>query len=337
MAGGDLLPFVSIVLVQLGYAGMNFTSMFAMHSGMHPLVLVAYRLLFATVAIAPFAYFMERATGNMVLYFIGLKNSSPTIGCALTNTLPAFAFILAVLFRQESLGIKTRPGQAKVIGTIICVGGALILSFYHGNIINIGESSIHWTYAENMEKNSSTSSGHGNVILGPFLLILSSLSWSIWFIIQARMSKTFSAPYTSTTLMCFMGFIECGIIAAISKPVISAWSLSNPMWLLAALYTLKGPLYVSVFTPLLLVIVAITSWALLREKLYVGTALGSLLIVMGLYAVLWGKNKETKPANAIKKIEATKIDDDMIAKDLEMQFDAKSNGNHNSAEKPEDM
>nr|POE62329.1 wat1-related protein [Quercus suber] len=151
-----------------------------------------------------------------------------------------------------------------------------------------------------------------------------------------------------------MGFIECGIIAAISKPVISAWSLSNPMWLLAALYTgvvcsalafavtswaiqLKGPLYVSVFTPLLLVIVAITSWALLREKLYVGTALGSLLIVMGLYAVLWGKNKETKPANAIKKIEATKIDDDMIAKDLEMQFDAKSNGNHNSAEKPEDM
>lgn len=56
---------------------------------------------------------------------------------------------------------------------------------------------------------------------------------------------------------------------------------------------------------------------------------------MGLYAVLWGKNKETKPANAIEEIEATKIDDDMIAKDLEMH--AKSNGNHNRAEKPEDM
>ena len=33
----------------------------------------------------------------------------------------------------------------------------------------------------------------------------------------------------------------------------------------------KGPLYVSVFSPLLLVIVAISSWALLGEKLYVGT------------------------------------------------------------------
>ena len=33
----------------------------------------------------------------------------------------------------------------------------------------------------------------------------------------------------------------------------------------------KGPLYVSVFSPLLLVIVAILSWALLQEKLYEGT------------------------------------------------------------------
>ena len=33
----------------------------------------------------------------------------------------------------------------------------------------------------------------------------------------------------------------------------------------------KGPLYVSVFSPLLLVVVAIFSWALLEEKLYTGT------------------------------------------------------------------
>lgn len=105
--------------------------------------------------------------------------------------------------RQESLGIKTRPGQAKVIGTIICVGGALILSFYHGNIINIGESSIHWTYAENMQKNSSTSSGHGNVILGPFLLILSSLSWSIWFIIQVSTQIHYTKAFDFAGLLYY--------------------------------------------------------------------------------------------------------------------------------------
>ena len=86
------------------------------------------------------------------------------------------------------MGIKTKPGQAKVIGTIICVGGALLLSFYHGHTIGISVPSMHWTYAENMEKNSSTSSSHGNAIIGPLLLIASSLSWSVWFIIQVSLA-----------------------------------------------------------------------------------------------------------------------------------------------------
>jgi hypothetical protein len=93
------------------------------------------------------------------------------------------------------VGIKTRQGQAKVMGTILCVGGALLLSFYHGHIIGIGESSIHWTYAENMEKKSPTSSSHGNVILGPFFLILSALSWSLWYIFQVSTQLHFTKVY----------------------------------------------------------------------------------------------------------------------------------------------
>ncbi|CAI9768901.1 unnamed protein product [Fraxinus pennsylvanica] len=54
----------------------------------------------------------------------------------------------------------------------------------------------------------------------------------------------------------------------------------------------RGPLYVSVFSPLLLIIVAILSWILFEESLYIGTFVGSVLIVVGLYGVLWGKNRE---------------------------------------------
>ncbi|KAB1224064.1 hypothetical protein CJ030_MR2G006159 [Morella rubra] len=368
---GDLMPLLVNVLLQVGYAGMNIISMLAMQSGMHPLVLVAYRQIFATVAMAPFAYFMEwktrpritmpilfqivlcsltGATGNQLLYFLGLKESTPTIACALTNTLPAFTFILAVIFRQEYVGIRTKPGQAKVLGTIICVGGALLLSFYHGHSINIGESGIQWTYAQKMDKLSSASGGHGSM-LGPFFLITSSLSWAMWFILQARMSESFPAPYTSTTLICAMASIECGLIAIIAKHDISAWSLRDPMRIIVALYAgvicsalafclsswaiqIKGPLYVSVFSPLLLVIVAISSWALLGEKLYVGTALGSVFIVMGLYAVLWGKTKEMKltKGTATEEKVARKLDDHdcmMVEKgDLELQSNAKPDGDH---------
>ncbi|XP_048439331.1 WAT1-related protein At1g25270-like [Pyrus x bretschneideri] len=55
-----------------------------------------------------------------------------------------------------------------------------------------------------------------------------------------------------------------------------------------------GPLFVAVFQPLLLVIVALAGSLLLDEKLHVGSILGGLLIVIGIYAVLWGKNKEQK-------------------------------------------
>ncbi|CAK7340473.1 unnamed protein product [Dovyalis caffra] len=153
----DVLPFLAMVIVQFGFAGMNITSKLAMDSGMKPLVLVCYRQIFATIAIVPFAYFFERksrpkitksllfqiflcsltgVTGNQVFYFTGLEKSTPTIGCALANILPAATFILAVLCRQESVGIKKISGQAKLLGTLVCVGGAIIECVVIGIVAN---------------------------------------------------------------------------------------------------------------------------------------------------------------------------------------------------------
>lgn len=55
-----MMAFLSMVIVQMGYAGMNIISKLAMDSGMNPFVHVAYRQIFATLAIAPLAFFMER-------------------------------------------------------------------------------------------------------------------------------------------------------------------------------------------------------------------------------------------------------------------------------------
>ena len=92
--------------------------------------------------------------------------------------------LLLMFGRLERVGIRRKPGQAKVLGTVICVGGAMLLSFYHGRTV-IGESSIHWKYAEKMG-NKNSSSHLNNFFLGPFLLIVSTISWAIWFIIQVN-------------------------------------------------------------------------------------------------------------------------------------------------------
>ncbi|GKV50778.1 hypothetical protein SLEP1_g57473 [Rubroshorea leprosula] len=158
---------------------------------------------------------------------------------------------------------------------------------------------------------TNSSSNNGTNFLGLFLIMLSCVAWAVGFILQERLGKKFEAPYTTTAVMCFMASIECTVIGFIFEHRISAWSLSSSIRLFAALYEgivcnglafclvtwsieKKGPFYVSMFSPLSLVIVAILSFALLHEKLFIGTLAGSVLIVAGLYAVLWGKDKESK-------------------------------------------
>lgn len=206
MASASLVPLILLILVQLAYAWMNITSKLSILGGMNPLILVAYRQIFGAVSIAPFAYWIERdkvprmtkrimiqillssltgVTGSQILYFIGLKYSTPIIACALTNLDTAFTFVLAILFRQENLGIKKKSGVAKVVGTVLCIGGAVVLSFYHAKVIDVPESRVHWNYAEKLEHGHlNFSAAQSTSLLGPVLLILNALVWSLWFIIQ---------------------------------------------------------------------------------------------------------------------------------------------------------
>ncbi|KAF7116172.1 hypothetical protein RHSIM_RhsimUnG0037700 [Rhododendron simsii] len=235
---GDLLPFLTMVIVEVGYAGMNIISKLAMDFGMNPFVHVAYRQLFATAIIAPLAFFLERQTRPMMTRAI------------------FFQIFLFSIFGLESVGIRKKAGQAKVLGTVVCVGGAMLLSFYQGSIV-MGGSSIHWKYANNMGKgNSSSTTNDKKFMLGPFLLIASNFSWGAWLIIQtfadhpivvelfylsyikyftytyedysqhleAKIGRNYSAPYTTSALICSMASIESGIIGISVVRDLSAWS-----------------------------------------------------------------------------------------------------------------
>ncbi|XP_043710588.1 WAT1-related protein At1g09380-like [Telopea speciosissima] len=119
------------------------------------------------------------ATLNQCLFILGLKYTTPTIASALSNLLPAITFIIAVPFGLEKVGIKRRSGQANVLGTILCIGGAMLMTFYKGRVINIMKSNIHWRYAKRMQQRSDSSS-ESNLFLGPLLLFVSCSSWAQW-------------------------------------------------------------------------------------------------------------------------------------------------------------
>ncbi|KAK2437450.1 WAT1-related protein [Trifolium repens] len=54
---------------------------------------------------------------------------------------------------------------------------------------------------------------------------------------------------------------------------------------------MRGPLFAAVFNPLQLLLVAIFAYLLVDEKLYLGSVLGAVLLVCGLYIVLWNWSK----------------------------------------------
>jgi hypothetical protein len=62
-----------------------------------------------------------------------------------------------------------------------------------------------------------------------------------------------------------------------------------------------GPVFASAFSPLMMIIVAAMGSLILSEKIYLGGVLGAVLIVVGLYSVLWGKHKETQEKEADAK------------------------------------
>lgn len=64
-------PYIAMVFIQFVYAGMSLLSKAAINDGMNPYVFVVYRQAFATLALAPFAYYFER----LVLQFNNLTTS----------------------------------------------------------------------------------------------------------------------------------------------------------------------------------------------------------------------------------------------------------------------
>ncbi|CAH8312514.1 unnamed protein product [Eruca vesicaria subsp. sativa] len=338
-------PYFAMISLQFGYAGMNIITKISLNTGMSHYVLVVYRHAIATAVIAPFAFFFERKAQPKItfaifmqlfilgllglpvidqnFYYMGLKYTSPTFSCAISNMLPAMTFILAVLFRMEMLDVKKLWCQAKIAGTVVTVAGAMLMTVYKGPIVK-----LFWTkYMHLQHANDTTPSSNSNdnkdFLKGSILLIFATLAWASLFVLQAKILKTYSKhQLTLTTLVCFIGTLQATAVTFVMEHNPSAWRIGWDMNLLAAAYSgivassisyyvqgivmkKRGPVFATAFSPLMMVIVAIMGSFVLAEKIFLGGVIGAVLIVIGLYAVLWGKQKENEVTHC-EMLEPTK-------------------------------
>ncbi|CAO2035002.1 unnamed protein product, partial [Urochloa humidicola] len=68
---------------------------------------------------------------NLLVLAMKLTNST-TIVTALSNLTPQSTFIVAILTRQEVVKLGKASGRAKLAGTLVGLGGAMVVTFYRG-------------------------------------------------------------------------------------------------------------------------------------------------------------------------------------------------------------
>ncbi|KAL4198377.1 hypothetical protein AMTRI_Chr03g45540 [Amborella trichopoda] len=269
-------PDVVMISLQLLVASADIVSKGALERGMNYHVFIVYRHIVFTLVLFPCAHFLERKTrpsltrpvlfklfllalcgitGTQNAYFVGLMHSSPTVVGAMNNLCPAITYILAIIFRMESVNIRSCRGQSKLLGTSICLGGAMLFTFYKGHLFPTLKSpfiNIHdW-------------------VRGSSLAIVSTLCWSVFLILQASLYKVYPAPLSMN-----------GILVSAIGYSLNAGCISK-----------RGPVFVALFFPLQLIIAVILSALILMERLHLGSVLGGCLIILGFYCVMWGKSKD---------------------------------------------
>ncbi|CAH2057474.1 unnamed protein product, partial [Thlaspi arvense] len=124
-------------------------------------------------------------------------------------------------------------------------------------------------------------------------LLFSCIQSAVWAVAMERKASSWKLGWDVNLL----SVAYCGII-------VSAVAYCLRVWVIEA----KGPVFAATFTPFSLIMTAICSAILWKEALHWGSACGALLLVGGLYSVLWGKHREAKAHQIQVKSEETRVE-----------------------------
>ncbi|GER40334.1 nodulin MtN21 /EamA-like transporter family protein [Striga asiatica] len=237
------------------------------------------------------------------LYGVAIQYTSATFAAASVNVLPSITFIMAVIFRMEKVNLKKTSSVAKVIGTLITVTGAMVMTLYKGPPIGF----LHGGGGGDQKSAGSAADQHW--VSGTIMMLSCIVGWAAFFILQNKTLKEYPAALSLTSLVCLMGTLEGGVVAVVMERRKSAWLIGFDSRLLAAVYSgivcsglayylqsvvnkTRGPVFVTAFSPLSMIITAILSAIILAEQVHLGSLIGAVIIVSGLYSVVWGKSRE---------------------------------------------
>uniref|UniRef100_A0A803MVL5 WAT1-related protein n=1 Tax=Chenopodium quinoa TaxID=63459 RepID=A0A803MVL5_CHEQI len=318
-------PFMVMIIVECVEVGLSTLSKAAMVKGMSNFVFIVYYNALGTVILLPvFLYNIFRGNGVRITFsllykffllgligicllqicaYTGINYSSPTLAAAIGNLIPVFTFILAVILRMEKLDLRNLSSQAKCLGTIVAISGAMVVTLYKGPplITQTPDAASNKLLAMPL-----------NWTLGGLLLAITSLLSSTGNILQTATAKECPDELTLVFFYSLFGTVQSAAVSVFVESDPNKWILHHRIEIIAIIYAAvtttvfrntvitwclreKGPVYVVSYKPLAIVIAMIMG------------VIGSVAITAGFYSVIWGQAKENDDlaSGNVSKLEST--------------------------------
>ncbi|KAL0409169.1 UNVERIFIED_CONTAM: WAT1-related protein [Sesamum radiatum] len=306
-------PVIAMIAIDQAFAISNILLKKIVADGINRWVFITYRQLISAVFLSPLAFFLERgsrpkltlsilcglfvsaiigASVTQYLFLLGLEYTSATFSCAFLNMVPVITFLMALPFGFERVNIKYSSGRAKVVGALVCLGGAILLTVYKGMPL------IHFSdpqsVAQSMEQHVKLDShvGRERWAIGSVALFAGTLCWSSWFLLQTNIGKRYPCQYSSTAIMASFSAVQSAILTLSIDRELSVWILKRKSDIFIILYAKRGPVFTAAFSPLVQIMAATVDVPILHEQLHLGSLIGSVTVIAGLYILLWGKDRE---------------------------------------------
>lgn len=323
----DVIPFTALVFMECVNVGLNTLFKAASNKGMSNHVFVVYSYGIAALVLLPAPFFSFRSRRlpplnfsiiskigllgligslSQIMGYTGINFSSPALASAISNLTPAFTFILAILFRMEKVVLKTTSSKAKVLGTIISISGAFVVTLYQGPPIVLESAP---SKSMNLSQLGSLDSVKPNWVLGGVFLSAEYILTPLWYIVQTQIMKEYPAEMTVVFFYNCCVSVVSAIVGLLTERDPNAWIIKPSLALASILCSgllgsclnltvhtwalrTKGPVYVAMFKPLSIAIAVAMGVMFLGDTLHLGSLIGAAIISIGFYTLMWGKSKE---------------------------------------------
>uniref|UniRef100_A0A5B6YWU2 WAT1-related protein n=1 Tax=Davidia involucrata TaxID=16924 RepID=A0A5B6YWU2_DAVIN len=322
----DVVVIAGLIGVQVVYAGNSILLSYLMSLGHSPFSLVVLTSFATFVVLSPLSIFFERTKwpkkfrlklliqlvlisfGGVTLFqsllLKGIELTSPAMATAMPNLAPGLIFVIAWAFRLETVKLSCMYSKVKIVGTLLCVIGAVTMSIMH--------STIHSSPEKEAQLSTPILQAADNIfdkekIIGCLYLMAAVFVLSSIIVLQATTLADFPAPISLCAITSLIGVILTAIVQLVQEHklfplaslrdllgysllggTISGACISFSGWAM----TKRGPVLVSMFSPIATVVSVLLSLTTSRDSITLGSLAGMFLMFTGLYFVLWAKGKE---------------------------------------------